>query len=185
MLSWRSRFTDDCVDSIEVLFSLVTHQGFRSSPLMGEDRGEGVTIPEGHEPGKTMQDSGATEKRTCLPTAGVRVGWARTCSAISPHRITTSAELPRKVTRSTIPAPVFVPLFDGLFRSKNSTYSGRKNKDAGNPSRHSTLRLATKTPSGDSTSISSQACIPLLLTCTGTKLDVPRKSAVIRCAGRR
>src|SRR5262249_11824075 len=94
---------------------------------------------------------------------------------ISPHRITTSAELPRKVTRSTTPVPVFVPLFDGLLRSKKSTYSGRKNNDAGNPSRHSTLRRATKTPSGDSTSISSQACIPLLLTCTGTKLDVPKK----------
>jgi len=92
-------------------------------------------MPEGDEAGKTMQDSGATEKWTSLPAAGVRVGWARTHNAISPQRITTSAELPRKVTRSIMPVPVLVPLFDGLFRSKNSTYSGRKNNDAGNPSR--------------------------------------------------
>src|SRR3972149_8177863 len=58
--------------------------------------------------GKTMHALGATEKLTVLPTAGMRAGCARTRTAVAPVRRITSTELPRKVTRSTTPAPWFL-----------------------------------------------------------------------------
>ena len=46
-------------------------------------------------------------KRTALPTAGVRAGCVRARTLTSLHRMITSAELPRNVTRSTSRVPWF------------------------------------------------------------------------------
>src|SRR4030095_14381008 len=80
--------------------------------------------------GNTMHDSGATEKLTCRPTSGARVGCERARSAISPQRMTTSAALPRNVTRSTAPVAVLLPFGPERELSTKSTFSGRKNNDA-------------------------------------------------------
>ena len=124
-----------------------------------------------------MQNSGATEKWTIVrPQPACASDGQRTRSAISPQRITTSAELPRKVARSTVPLPAFVPFSRRIVPAEKLDVLGAEEQRR----RQSFPPLDTaprdqKCPAATPPPFHPRPRLPLLLTCTGTKLAVPEE----------